>query len=137
MATIRETIKGWFETNDIPTQAQFYAWIDSFWHMNDSIPIASIEGLQELIDAQADQEAFDNHLTDPDAHAELFAKAKVFQIGEFAIFKAPGNSGPGLEPKDIGCGLLPDGNFVPFGQFIGGAAGAIENWETSPMEFTF
>lgn len=31
----RATIKSWFETGDFPTQEQFWAWIDSFYHKNE------------------------------------------------------------------------------------------------------
>lgn len=44
-----ETIKNWFKTGLKPTQAQFWAWMDSFWHKNDSIPAGNITGLGELI----------------------------------------------------------------------------------------
>lgn len=44
----RNTIKGWFETSDEPTQAQFWAWIDSFFHKNDVIPIDNVDGLSAL-----------------------------------------------------------------------------------------
>ena len=32
-------------------QSQFAAWIDSFWHKDDSIPMASIEGLAEALNS--------------------------------------------------------------------------------------
>lgn len=39
------TIKSWFETGDKPTQSQFWNTWDSFWHKDDAIPTASIDGL--------------------------------------------------------------------------------------------
>jgi hypothetical protein len=50
MATTREILKTYFRTKLKPTQAQFWAWLDSYWHVNDSIPIASIETLSEALD---------------------------------------------------------------------------------------
>ena len=41
----RDQIKQWFETGDYPTQAQFWAWIDSFLHLADTIGMDKIEGL--------------------------------------------------------------------------------------------
>ncbi len=32
-------------------QSQFAAWIDSFWHKDDSIPMASVEGLDEALNS--------------------------------------------------------------------------------------
>ena len=48
------TLKGWFSQFATPTQAQFHGWLDSFFHKNESIPAASIDGLQVLLDAKAD-----------------------------------------------------------------------------------
>ena len=54
MAT-REQIKGWFQRNDIPLASQFAAWIDSFWHTDDAIPISSIDGLDEVLSSKLNQ----------------------------------------------------------------------------------
>jgi hypothetical protein len=44
------TIKSWFRTSLRPTQAQFWDSWDSFWHKSDSIPMSSIEGLENAFD---------------------------------------------------------------------------------------
>lgn len=44
------TIKNWFRTGLRPTQAQFWDTWDSFWHKSDSIPMSSIEGLEDAFD---------------------------------------------------------------------------------------
>jgi hypothetical protein len=44
------TIKSWFRTGFRPTQAQFWDTWDSFWHKSDSIPMSSIEGLEDAFD---------------------------------------------------------------------------------------
>jgi len=31
-------LKSFFETGDIPTQEQFYEWMDSYWHKEEKIP---------------------------------------------------------------------------------------------------
>ncbi len=49
------TIKSWFRKKLKPTQAQFWAVFDSFWHKQESIPISSIAYLQEYLDAKADK----------------------------------------------------------------------------------
>jgi len=49
------TIKNWFRTGSKPTQAQFWDWLDSFFHKDDNIPSAQVEGLQGLLDAKMDK----------------------------------------------------------------------------------
>lgn len=74
MATDKNTIKSWFEKDDRPTQAQFWAWIDSIWHKDEKIPITAIDDIETILNDKADADAFGNHLTDANAHAELFAE---------------------------------------------------------------
>lgn len=45
----RSTIKVWFQRLKKPTQEQFWDWIDSYWHKNDSIPTSSVDGLDGII----------------------------------------------------------------------------------------
>lgn len=49
--TSREQLKAWFRRGMKPLQSQFAAWIDSFWHKDDSIPMASIEGLADALNS--------------------------------------------------------------------------------------
>ncbi len=56
----RNTIKNWFRRGLKPLESQFAAWIDSYWHKNDTIPIESIDNLQQILSDKADQEAVDN-----------------------------------------------------------------------------
>ncbi len=60
MATALNTIKSWFKTGDKPTQAQFWATWDSFFHKAEKVPAESIDGLQGLLDEKADAEALAN-----------------------------------------------------------------------------
>jgi hypothetical protein len=43
------SLKNWFKTGLKPTQAQFWDWLDSFWHKDEAIPLEKIEGLTELL----------------------------------------------------------------------------------------
>lgn len=54
MATTRETLKKWFSRGAYPTAGQFAAWIDSFFHKDDKIPAASVEGLTDTLNGKAD-----------------------------------------------------------------------------------
>ena len=73
MTTI-ETLKQWFSNLKKPTQEQFWAWLDSFWHKSEKIPMASVEGLDKLVEGTASAEQLSNHLNDSNAHKVLFDK---------------------------------------------------------------
>lgn len=53
MATISQ-LKAWFSRGFIPTEAQYHAWIDSFFHKNEKVPANQIDGLQNLLDQKQD-----------------------------------------------------------------------------------
>ena len=66
------TLKKWFSNFRKPKQEHFWAWIDSFWHKSEKIPMDSIEGLENAIQGTASAEQLRNHLTDSQAHKGLF-----------------------------------------------------------------
>jgi len=72
--TAIETLKQWFSNLKKPTQEQFWAWLDSFWHKSEKIPMASVEGLDKLVEGTASAEQLSNHLNDSNAHRALFDK---------------------------------------------------------------
>lgn len=45
----KTTLKSWFSKGKKPLASQFAAWIDSFWHKDEKIPIESISGLSNLL----------------------------------------------------------------------------------------
>ena len=45
----RDELKSFFRTESEPDQSEFWAWLDSFFHKNDMIPIARIQGLSALL----------------------------------------------------------------------------------------
>ncbi|SFQ66224.1 BspA family leucine-rich repeat surface protein [Flavobacterium akiainvivens] len=45
------TIKNWFITGKKPTQSQFWAWMDSFWHKDEVISQSDIEGLEDVLES--------------------------------------------------------------------------------------
>ena len=69
--TAIQTLKQWFSNFKKPTQEQFWAWIDSFWHKSEKIPMTSIEGLESAIQSTATAGQLQSHLTDSQAHKEL------------------------------------------------------------------
>jgi hypothetical protein len=68
----KNTIKNWYKTGLMPTQAQFSATWDSFWHKEEKIPITAIEDIENILNAKAETEVLTDHLTTPTAHADLF-----------------------------------------------------------------
>lgn len=112
--TAIQTLKQWFSNFKKPTQEQFWAWIDSFWHKSEKIPMTSIEGLESAIQGTASAEQLRNHLTDSQAHKELL---------DNKVDKVPGKKLTtedfttelrkkleGLQQVDVSV-LLPRGNF--------------------------
>jgi hypothetical protein len=73
MATNINTILNWFMTGKKPTQAQFWASWGSFWHKDETIPQSSISELTTVLNAKTENDQFNAHKTDANAHADLFA----------------------------------------------------------------
>ncbi|ANF52049.1 hypothetical protein A0O34_16680 [Chryseobacterium glaciei] len=67
------TILSWFQTGDFPTETQFKETFLSFYHKEDLIPIEGIERFEEIFQLFAIAEAFQQHLTDPNAHSGYLA----------------------------------------------------------------
>ncbi|MDO4763824.1 MAG: hypothetical protein Q4A00_05530 [Flavobacteriaceae bacterium] len=59
-------LKNWFKTGLKPTQAQFWAWLDSFWHKDEEIPQDKIKGLSDSLESKADAVQL-NHKANADA----------------------------------------------------------------------
>ncbi|QES92171.1 hypothetical protein F0358_05275 [Empedobacter brevis] len=51
--TEKSTLKNWFSSKLKPTQGQFWAWMDSYWHKGEKLPINTIDGLGEAVDGKA------------------------------------------------------------------------------------
>jgi hypothetical protein len=117
MATNLNTILSWFKTGLKPNQEQFWSTWQSFWHKDDAIPQSSISGLTDVLSAKAENSQFNAHKIDVNAHAALFAKAKIYLPGELQIFKKLGYNIPNaLEVGDcviaIIQGLLIKGTYI-------------------------
>ncbi|GIZ15274.1 hypothetical protein [Capnocytophaga catalasegens] len=75
--TAKDTLKQWFSNLKKPTQAHFWAWLDSFWHKSEKIPMSQIEGLDKALQNTAPATQIENHFSDNQAHKELFDIVKV------------------------------------------------------------
>jgi hypothetical protein len=80
--TAIQTLKQWFSNFKKPTQEQFWAWMDSFFHKSEKIPMTSIEGLENVIQGTASAEQLRNHLTDSQAHKGLFDGKVDKEVGK-------------------------------------------------------
>lgn len=85
MATPKNTLKTWFSYLKKPTEAQFWAWIDAFWHRDEPIPPTAIDGLDGILNKKAD--LIDNlipqeqipHL--PDSKVDISEASEFAQVG--------------------------------------------------------
>lgn len=91
MATNINTIKNWFRTGLKPTQAQFWAFFESYWHKDETIPQSSISNLTNVLNAKLEKLEMQSHKADPNAHADLFLKARIIPYGQMQVFKVPSN----------------------------------------------
>ncbi|WP_253273451.1 hypothetical protein [Capnocytophaga sp. oral taxon 323] len=128
--TAIETLKQWFSNLKKPTQEQFWAWLDSFWHKSEKIPMASVEGLDKLVEGTASAEQLSNHLNDTQAHKVLFDKkvdkedGKGLSANDFTNeYKQKLDT---LHPTDT-SGLLPKGGYEGTGKEL---KDAIDNLQT-------
>lgn len=112
--TAIQTLKQWFSNFKKPTQEQFWAWMDSFFHKSEKIPMTSIEGLENVIQGTASAEQLRNHLTDSQAHKGLFdgkvdkVPGKILSSNDFTN-ELRGKL-EGLQQVDVSV-LLPRGNY--------------------------
>lgn len=54
------TLKSWFVRGARPLASQFAAWMDSFWHKQEAIPVSSIENLSEILGDKIDRKEIEN-----------------------------------------------------------------------------
>lgn len=74
--TPKKTLKKWFSNLMKPAQEHFAAWIDSYWHKSESIPMSNIDGLSRAIENTASAGQLLNHINDTNAHRALFDELK-------------------------------------------------------------
>lgn len=116
------TIKNWFKTGLRPTEQQFSDTWDSFFHKNDKVPIAQVEGIDAVFTAI-------------NAATQAVANAKIVAVGQITVYKHPQNSllanNNVLEVNDVASGFFADGTFMPFGMYLGGDLTDANSWNTS------
>ena len=83
--TEKNILQNWFVTGAKPTQEQFWAWQESYWHKGEGIPTEKILGLSEVLANKADVEMLQHkanldssNLTDE----HVLAWKKALGVGE-------------------------------------------------------
>ena len=117
--TPKKTLKKWFSNFMKPAQEHFAAWIDSFWHKSEQIPMSNIEGLSRAIENTVSAKQLLNHLDDTNAHRKLFDKKVDKEEGKGLSSNDFTNEHKQkleeLQPTDV-SGLLPKGGYDGTGQ---------------------
>ena len=83
--TEKNILQNWFVTGAKPTQEQFWAWMESYWHKSESIPTEKILGLSEVLANKADVEML-QHKANLDTsnltNENVLAWKKALGVGE-------------------------------------------------------
>lgn len=58
--TEKNILQNWFVTGAKPTQEQFWAWQESYWHKSENIPVEMVQGLGDILGNKADTEQLKN-----------------------------------------------------------------------------
>ena len=82
MITPISTLRRWFSNFKKPTQEQFWAWLDSYWHKSERIPMDTIDGLNAALERTLSADQLQNHLTDSQAHSGLFDRKVDKEAGK-------------------------------------------------------
>ena len=82
MIATREQLKNWFRKGLYPLESQFHAWIDSFWHKSEKLPLSQIEGLAEAINGKADASVIDTKQNKTDDSLQTQNKTVTGAINE-------------------------------------------------------
>lgn len=119
MITQKKTLKKWFSNFMKPAQEHFSAWIDSYWHKSEQIPMSNIEGLSKAFENTASAGQLLNHTNDTNAHRNLFDKKVDKEEGKGLSANDFTNEHKQkleeLQPTDV-SGLLPKGGYDGTGQ---------------------
>lgn len=87
--TEKNVLKGWFKKGLKPLEAQFHAWMDSYWHKNEEIPIKNIENLEDTLNNKAETQNLEsisrdlkNHSEDTGLHKTIEEQAKLDNLAD-------------------------------------------------------
>lgn len=104
------TIFGWFETGDFPTQEQFQSAWSSFYHKDESIPMEKVQNLSSALQEKTDKSVYNAHLTNEAAHTTTLAKLDASNLNNLNIQAWKTILGVGTLPSNIATVDDPDQN---------------------------
>lgn len=81
----RQQLKTWFRNFMKPTQTQFAAWLDAYWHKDDLIPQESIEGWDEFLQGIPDMPNLAGYLTKDDTQNVVLGDDTKKLITDFML----------------------------------------------------
>ena len=79
------TIKNWFKRGLKPTEAQFWATWDSYWHKSESIPTTAVAGLDDYLNAKVDKK----DITLPSLYNPLVAYSYSPEAQQYVSYHNP------------------------------------------------
>ena len=83
--TEKNILQNWFVTGAKPTQEQFWAWQESYWHKSESIPVEMVQGLGDILGNKADTDQLKNKVnldTSNLTNEHVLAWKKALGVGE-------------------------------------------------------
>ena len=95
--TEKNILQNWFVTGAKPTQEQFWAWQESYWHKSEKIPMDSIDGIDKILENKAETTAVDAK-----------ANADASGLGDDNVAKWKAALGVGELPSNIAT--IDEGN---------------------------
>ncbi|MFK7061573.1 hypothetical protein V3Q90_15775 [Flavobacterium oreochromis] len=115
--TAIETIRNWFKTGSKPTQEQFWAWMDSFWHKSEKIPINQIDGIEQVYNAINE--------------TRQMQRIRVIPKGDTLVYKRFSNIAPAIEAGDFVKTIInvPQSDIYIEGVYLGGDTHSITSYD--------
>lgn len=105
MATDKNILKGWFSNYKKPTQEQFWAWLESYWHKGEKIPVSELEGLNELLAAVQTPIVTDTYLIQVSLQGNklrlVMSNEQVFEVDLSAVVGSGGGGITSVQWNDI------------------------------------
>lgn len=93
----RNQLKAWFRKGLYPLESQFHAWIDSFWHKDDTLPVTAVEGLADALNGKADRAELEGKQDKTDLSLETSDKTVAGAINELLAIIHEGGGGCNCE----------------------------------------
>jgi hypothetical protein len=81
-------------------------------HKSEKIPVADVEGIDELLLGKTENEVFESHLTDENAHQNLLAIARIIPYGEVLVFKTSPEGNQKIKESGDFCLGYINGAFI-------------------------